>query len=292
MAPRLLCCPTPLIPDFGTTGLSLSRGYRLPWRVPCAEGPQVWSWGQTHSEHCRPLIRMLGATRDAVAGVFTRRPPLSTVSRKSRFAGWKEVGRVDEGWRQSTRKGNRMNSEVGKRAVGRLARGVGARGRGVTRPLGSALKASWRLDSPPSSRGQHRTALTPRSHPGGQPQPRGSPGRVPSRGPRRLYPNSRAAATWDRTILRRRRGEEKSCPRTPSPGSQLEPPLHSSPSSEFCALLLRPRAARARPPGPGPTGGSRPPTPARGTARRAPTRGAGYKGLAAAADCGLERDAS
>ncbi|XP_041579924.1 huntingtin-associated protein 1 isoform X3 [Vulpes lagopus] len=130
MAPRLLCCPTPLIPDFGTTGLSLSRGYRLPWRVPCAEGPQVWSWGQTHSEHCRPLIRMLGATRDAVAGVFTRRPPLSTVSRKSRFAGWKEVGRVDEGWRQSTRKGNRMNSEVGKRAVGRLARAVGARGRG------------------------------------------------------------------------------------------------------------------------------------------------------------------
>ncbi|CAK7290505.1 hypothetical protein VULLAG_LOCUS1256 [Vulpes lagopus] len=100
MAPRLLCCPTPLIPDFGTTGLSLSRGYRLPWRVPCAEGPQVWSWGQTHSEHCRPLIRMLGATRDAVAGVFTRRPPLSTVSRKNRFAGWKE-GRGDLGQNHS-----------------------------------------------------------------------------------------------------------------------------------------------------------------------------------------------
>ena len=74
----------------------------------------------------------------------------------------------------------------------------------------------------------------------------------------------------------------------PSPRNQLEPALASSPCSSLyftlCPATIR--SPPARPPVPGTTSCSSAAPPARGKARRARAPGTGYKGWAAAADCG------
>ena len=153
------------------------------------------------------------------------------------------------------------------------------------------MKQSSGRDASPSHRGKHYPALTPRSHPGrAAGNPRGNGGRLcpPGRDLGVPVPEVQGSRDFGQNHSPEVERRVETLHSEPSPWNRPEPPFDSLLVLIFCALLrhLRPlaRDSQSRAPLVAPWL----PPPARGTGRRARTPGAGYKGGAAAADCGLK----